>query len=134
MKLLVTRKTFSTFSTIGELTADGLKLFTLEPPKRAEKPRAIPEGTYDVSIRWSPKHGRPIPHVENVPGFEEIEIHIGNFPGDTEGCLLVGRTVGPNPDFIGASRPAFDELFRKLTEAKEHGEAITITYQEEAPQ
>lgn len=131
MNLLVTRKTFSPFSTIGELTTDGLKLNTMEPPRREAKPRCIPAGTYDVSIRWSPKHGRLIPHVENVPGFEEIEIHVGNFPADTQGCLLVGRTVGPNPDFIGGSKLAFEELFHKLADAKDRGEAITITYQEE---
>lgn len=129
MNLLVTRTDFSSLSTIGELTAGDLKYFTLEPPKRDFKPCCIPVGTYDVTIRFSPKHSRLIPHVENVPGFEEIEIHIGNFPRDTEGCLLVGKIKGPNPDFIGGSRLAFDELFHALVDAKDRGEEITITYQ-----
>ena len=133
MKLLVTRKTFTALSTIGDLSVDGAFFgYTLEPPKRSEKPCCIPLGTYDVTIRYSSKHSRLIPHVENVPGFSEIEIHIGNFPRDTEGCLLIGNVASSVPDQILGSKVAFDCLFRLLTEAKEKEEAITITYTEEA--
>ena len=128
MKLLVTRTTFTQFSVGGTLTIEGHTFYTLEPPKRDEKPRAIPCGTYDVTIRWSEKHKRLVPHVENVPGFEEIEIHIGNFPKDTLGCLLVGQAAGT--DQVVGSRLAFDALFRILSDAKEAGEPITITYTE----
>jgi hypothetical protein len=131
MRLLVTRDTFTTFSCIGTLEIEGQKFFTLEPPKKDEgKPRAIPLGTYDVTIRWSEKHKRLVPHVENVPGFAEIEIHVGNFPADTEGCLLVGKTKGPHPDFIGGSSLAFNPIFQMLSDAKERGEPTTITYTE----
>lgn len=131
MKLLVTRKTFSELSTIGELAIDGAFFgHTLEPPKREDKPCCIPLGTYDVSIRFSEKHKRLIPHVENVPGFTEIEIHIGNFPKDTEGCLLVGNITSSTPDQILGSKVAFDCLFGLLSEAKEKAEPITITYRE----
>lgn len=128
MNLLVTRDTFTAFSVGGQLLIDGHNFYTLEPPKRDEKPCAIPCGTYDVSIRWSGKHQRLIPHVEHVPGFEEIEIHVGNFPKDTLACLLVGKTRGT--DFVGGSRLAFDVVFRILSDAKEKGEPITITYTE----
>lgn len=131
MNLLVTRKTFTEFSTMGELSIDGAFFgHTLEPPKRDFKPCCIPLGTYDVSIRYSVKHCRLIPHVENVPGFSEIEIHVGNFPHDTEGCLLIGHSVSSVPDQILGSKVAFDCLFRLLTDAKEKGDPITITYQE----
>lgn len=131
MKLLVTRNTFTGLSTVGELAVDGLHFgYTLEPPKRDYKPHCIPLGTYDVTIRWSPKHARLIPHVENVPGFEEIEIHVGNFPKDTEGCLLVGKVKGAKPDYIGLSRVAFDDLFQRMADAKEAGEDISISYTE----
>ena len=53
-----------------------------------------------------------VPHVLNVPGFDEIEIHPGNFPGDTEGCLLVGFTR--LPDMIESSRAAFADLMARL--------------------
>lgn len=56
-----------------------------------------------------------MPHVENVPNFDGILIHWGNSQKDTEGCILVGETLGPNPDWIGSSRAAFTNLFIKLT-------------------
>lgn len=132
MNIRVERQIFSPYSTIGDLFIDGVhECFTLEPPwvdSSNIKPRAIPEGTYTLSNRFSPKHGRSVPHVENVPGFEEIEIHWGNFPGDTEGCLLVGTTRGPNPDFIGGSKLAFSNLWEKLVPVWDRGEEINITY------
>lgn len=132
MNLHVTRTTFTQFSTCGTLTVEGKTFYTLEPPKRDYKPCCIPLGTYDVSIRWSEKHKRLVPHVENVPGFTEIEIHVGNFPKDTEGCLLVGRSSGT--DQVSGSRLAFDALFSILSDAKETDERITITYTEKENQ
>jgi len=90
--------------------------FTLEPPYRMDgtKPRAIPVGTYPLTIRWSVKFGKHVPHVENVPGFVAIEVHWGNYPRDTDGCTLVGRTRGPLPDFIGSSVLAWTMLMAKL--------------------
>lgn len=125
MNLKVQRDILTPKSTSGKLlllapggSADFLN-YTLEPLHRHDdiKPRAIPAGTYELTIRYSPKHGRLIPHVENVPGFSEIEIHIGNYPKDTEGCTLVGQTR--NTDFVGGSHGAFDSLFEKLLAAAE---------------
>ena len=133
MKLLVNRTDFTSLSTEGELSVDGQPFgFTLEPPRKfaGTKPRAIPPGTYDVTIRFSPKHNRLLPHVENVPGFDDIEIHIGNWPKDTLACLIVGQKKGH--DFVSGSKLEFDALFHKMTEAKEKGEPITITYTEAA--
>lgn len=129
MKLLVKRFHKSAVSTKGELWLDSEPYcYTLEPPEHHAdvKPRAIPLGTYDVTIRHSPRFQRLMPHVENVPGFEGILIHIGNYAHDTEGCLLVGENSLPGfPDFIGDSKKVFDPLFRTLLEAKE---PITISY------
>jgi hypothetical protein len=111
----VTRDLFTQQSTSGQLFIDGeFHCFTLEPVTRTDnvKPRAIPEGIYPLDIRFSPKHGRDVPHVENVPGFSEIELHIGNFPRDTEGCCLLGLTR--SADFVGQSHGAFDKVFARL--------------------
>lgn len=110
MNLTVQRKTLTSKSTIGQLYLDGtFQCYTLEPPAREDKPHSIPAGTYQLSFRWSPKFLQIMPHVENVPGFEEIELHWGNYPSDTEGCLILGQTVGP--DFVGLSKAAFAKLF-----------------------
>lgn len=133
MNLTVTRNTFTELSTIGDLAVNGEHYgFTLEPPRRADKPCCIPLGTYDVKVRWSAKHGRLLPGIENVPGFEDIEIHPGNFPKDTLACLLVGKTKGPLPDFIGGSALAFDPLYWQICDAAAAEEAITISYLEAA--
>jgi hypothetical protein len=139
MNAEVQREKLTEHSTIGRmriLDVPDFSVYTLEPPKRTDgsKPRAIDAGTYELTIRYSQKHGRLIPHVEGVPDFTEIEIHIGNFavphpdghgqmkPPDTEGCTCVGRT-NPSPDFIGASHAAFDDLFDRLfaAAAENHG-------------
>lgn len=122
MNLTVQRRWLTAQSTIGDISIAGdadFHLYSLEPVTRNDdvKPRAIPAGTYPLTLRFSPKHGRIVPHVENVPGFSEIEMHIGNFPKDTEGCTLVGKTR--DTDFIGQSHAAFDLLFDRLV----HGSA-----------
>lgn len=128
MNIFVRRTTKTAHSTIGELLLGGNHYcYTLEPAVQPNtvKPRAIPAGTYDVTLRHSPRFNRTMPHVENVPDFEGVLIHWGNYPKDTEGCLLVGYER--MPDFVGQSRAAFDALFLRLSDAQE---PITITYTE----
>jgi len=129
MVINLERFSFSPNSTIGRLAIvdgdyAGYQCYTLEPQNinQSVKPRAIPLGTYAVVLRTSPRFGRLMPHLENVPDFDGVMIHWGNFPRDTEGCILVGETLGPQPDFIGESRAAFAELYSRL----ETG-TITIT-------
>lgn len=117
INLKINRHIFTARSTSGQLFLNGaFECFTLEPvwiPQPTDvKPRAIPEGQYPVSIRWSPKFQKLVPHVENVPGFSEIEIHIGNYPEDTEGCTIVGQTEAT--DFVGRSAIAWNFLMTKL--------------------
>jgi hypothetical protein len=51
--------------------------------------------------------------LESVPGFDEIEIHVGNFPQDTLGCILVGNQQGTAA--VYGSGAAFEALFPQLT-------------------
>lgn len=128
MKLFVTRTIKNAVCITGELFLGGLRFaYTLEPPEASEtiKPRAIPLGTYDVTLRSSQRFKRIMPHIENVPGFEGVLMHVGNYPKDTEACLLVGYEQMPN--FVGQSQKAFDDLFQKLLAATD---PITITYTE----
>jgi hypothetical protein len=129
MEIRVVRDEFTSQSTTSRVFVNGEQMFYgLEPAKRDPpyKPRAIPVGTYEVRNIYSDKHKRIVPHVVNVPGFQEIEIHIGNYPHDTEGCLLIGRTR--SKDFVAGSAEAFDELYTLTLKAEG---AITITYTEE---
>jgi hypothetical protein len=119
MNLEVRRQAFSPHSTIGQLFIDGqVECVTLEPPSLPpgdiRKPRAIMIGTYNVMIRWSTKFGKHVPHVENVPSFTAIEIHVGNAAKDTDGCTLVGTQAGPGPDWISHSVVAWTHLMSKM--------------------
>lgn len=117
-ELTVIRETYTSESTTGKLLWDGeFVCYTLEPRADASqgKPYCIPEGRYAVTLGWSNKRGCVVPCVCKVPGFSNIEIHMGNYPKDTEGCLLVG--IGVYDDFVSGSRVAFEELMRLLFES-----------------
>ena len=125
MKLHLKRLHKTEFSTIGELTINGLfECYTLEDKERDIKIKAetaIPKGTYKVILNQSSRFKRILPLLIDVPNFEGIRMHPGNTNHDTEGCILVGKTRGE--DFVGKSRKAFTSLFEKMKLAKE----ITIT-------
>jgi hypothetical protein len=52
---------------------------------------AIPYGKYSIVVSRSPKFKRDLPLLLNVPHFSGIRIHAGNYPKDSEGCILVGE-------------------------------------------
>lgn len=106
MKLLIKRKFLGKSYTIGALYIDG-KYFcdTLEDKvididksgkfegeeKKIAGKSAIPYGEYRVVVNRSPKFGRELPRLLDVPHFEGILIHRGNSSSDTSGCILVGE-------------------------------------------
>ena len=85
---------------------------------------AIPTGTYNVIITYSPKYKKPMPLLLGVPAYEGVRIHSGNTHKDTEGCILVGenKEVGK----VLNSRYTFNKLFTKLQAAVDRGETITL--------
>lgn len=89
--------------------------WTLEPKKDQSegKPYCIPAGTYTIVLQKSHRFQMVTPHLLDVPGFTNIEIHPGNYPRDTEGCTLVG--LEKNADFVGQSRDAFESLMKQIS-------------------
>ena len=99
----------------GDLEADGglkgnggLQPFcdTLEPPRRnllnggkwdkrlkVKGMTAIPEGRYLMRFTYSPKFGKRLFQLMDVPLFDGIRIHSGNSVKDTQGCILVGNNT-----------------------------------------
>lgn len=119
LQLEIRRSIFTKRSTSGQLAINGIpECYTLEPPKEPDPNGngyiCIPTGTYPLTIQWSPKFHKQVPHVNSVPGRTEIEIHVGNFPDDTEGCILVGKSRGDQPDFVSQSGMAWALLMTKL--------------------
>lgn len=86
----------------------GLQPFcdTLEPPRRnllnggkwdkrlkVKGMTAIPEGRYLMRFTYSPKFGKRLFQLMDVPLFDGIRIHSGNSVKDTQGCILVGNNT-----------------------------------------
>lgn len=140
MKLTVQRRFRAPKYTIGTMYIDGVRFCdTLEDTDRdlnrngsLDDPgegkvmheTAIPYGTYKVSIRRSPKFGRDLPYLHDVPHFEGILIHRGNRPEDTSGCILVGENISVGQ--VLNSTPCEIELVKRMKEAIARGESITI--------
>ncbi|WP_374347745.1 DUF5675 family protein [Chitinimonas sp.] len=139
MELTVIRQPSSEDCTLGELLVDGEHAcYTLEDPIREVEGEpvsrwkvpgqtAIPAGRYRVTITPSQHFGRPMPLINDVPGFVGVRIHAGNTASDTEGCLLVGEAQGP--DRIGRSAVAFAALFERIRRSLASGDAVWISYE-----
>lgn len=132
MKLRVERLWKKPAYTVGRLYVDG-KLYcnTLEDvvrdlDKEAKVPgkTAIPAGTYKVIYNWSPKFGRNLPRLLNVPHFDGILIHPGNTADDSAGCILVGKNTEVGR--LTESRYTSDKLNVLIEDAQRHEEEITI--------
>lgn len=132
MKLRVERLWKKPTYTVGRLYVDG-KLYcnTLEDvvrdlDKEAKVPgkTAIPAGTYKVIFNWSPKFGRNLPRLLNVPHFDGILIHPGNTADDSAGCILVGKNTEVGR--LTQSRYTSDCLNVLIEDAQRHGEEIII--------
>lgn len=151
MKLRVERKWPKATYTIGRLYVDGFYFCnTLEDRDRGLKQTdskdyiksrkvyaetAIPKGTYAVTLNvTSPKYAAvswywqlcrgKMPRLLNVPGFEGILVHPGSTALDSAGCLLVGKNTKVGA--LTSSKDTFKALYKKMKEAADKGEEITI--------
>ena len=118
INLLLIRDTFSKVSTLGELFLNGERMCdTLENPWQDNQRNisCIPEGEYPVRLRLPRESGtRDYLHllVQDVPNRDFILVHRGNFPSQTQGCLLVG--IGTEQDVVHNSVLAMDLLIKEI--------------------
>lgn len=83
----------------------------LSKEKKVYGETCIPFGTYKVIINMSPKYGRLMPRLLDVPHFDGILIHYGNTEQDSAGCIIVGKRSGQK---VINSRDTFNRLFARL--------------------
>lgn len=139
MKLIVYRDDRRENCTLGHMAVDGEYFCkTLEDKCRDENlngifdnnetkvygETAIPYGTYKVIMHWSPKFGRTLPLLLDVPHFEGVLIHVGNYAKDTYGCILVGEYH--SGDMLCNSKVYETKLSERISEAISSGEEVTI--------
>jgi len=133
MVLKLIRDTFTETTTIGKLYIDGVfECYTLEDKDRHLEDgglkipdiTAIPRGIYKIELRFSPHFNCITPHLLDIPNFEYVLIHWGNYAKDTDGCILVGQTK--NTDFIGQSKAEFAILTSKIKIAFDNNKDVEI--------
>lgn len=134
MNLILIRRLRAADYTVGELlkvektqlvkVCDTLELPTTCNPNVAEGKTAIPEGCYKVKVGPSPKFGRMMPRLLQVPRREGILIHYGNTCQDTKGCVLVGEYSANGT--LSNSRVAFNRVFGLMVNPTLDNEEITL--------
>jgi RHS repeat-associated protein len=121
-------------STMGTLTVavDGSVQFqgySLEPSGTQGSNR-LPTGSYDASVYQSPRlGGQDVLLLQDTDPMTFVEIHPGNYPKDTHGCILPGTTQ--KRDYVGNSRTAFSNIMNIVNSTQSSdqktGEQTTIT-------
>jgi len=137
--------------TLGLFFLDGAFFsYALEDEARAAKlagETRIPAGGYELALRkaLSPltdAYRRRFPdwftwHVQvlDVPGFENVYIHVGNTEKDTDACILLGDTANNNrigSGFIGASVGAYERWYKRLVPHLQGGDQARIEIRDES--
>lgn len=106
-EILMRRFSVNSLCTRGELMIGTTKFQTLEPPKVI-----IPDGSYLLDFSYSPTFskkypytvvlGGKVPLITGVSGHSGLRIHVGNYPSDTKGCILIG-TAGTDCSVLNSS-------------------------------
>jgi len=143
MELLQKRTTPTQNTTTGKFYVNGVfQCYGLEPTDRGlEVSMSLPKiqqikvpghtcqptGRFKMDWYQSPDHGIYLPRVLNVPGYEDDEIHVGNFEKDTLACLLLGTDIGV--DMVLNSKTAINAFYPLFKHAWDNKEPIFITYE-----
>jgi hypothetical protein len=89
----------------------------------------IPAGTYSAYVRTHSVEGEAYDphriHLEDVPCMPGAQIHVGNVPGHTTGCILVGTTQGR--DAVWDSTTAMEAIL-SIIEADATNSITVIIY------
>jgi len=119
-KVTIERKVKGANCTQGYiLVNDEVIAYTLELPDKNNESyiSSIPKDTYSANIRTDGDKGWRI-ELNDVPDRPHIEIHVGNYTRDTEGCILIGKDVNLNSCTVSSSKEAMSLLqdkFNKFT-------------------
>lgn len=111
-KLTIARKYSDKNCTSGYLAVnDQIVAYTLERPWQGNAPliSSIPDGTYGGILRYDHADQWRI-ELTGVPDRTHVQIHTGNSPDDSEGCILVGMKLGDDLCSVQNSKAAYSAL------------------------
>lgn len=92
---------------------------------KVQNETAIPVGTYKLTVSMSPKFGRKLIEVLNVPGYLGIRVHKGNTAKESAGCILPGNNTEKGKV---TNSTKFEELLTSMVEsAISNGEEAYLT-------
>lgn len=133
--------------TIGEGITEHLFCYTCEDEQRVKKvanETRIPAGRYEIKLRnagsmnarYSERfsYHSGMPHLQDVPNFEYIYIHIGNDDDDTSGCILVGdgqELFTDGGGKITKSAQAYERLYMKIRDWLENDFTVFVNIYDE---
>ena len=143
MKIELERLQDNGKSTIGTLKIDTeFEAFSLEDTYHEKKiygQTRIPSGEYKIILRkeggmnkrYSAKYGddhEGMLWLQDVPGFEWVYIHTGNYHEQTDGCILIGTGCDSNfkRQSVMGSVLKYKKTYAKVLDAMKNGEEVTI--------
>ncbi len=117
------------------ITQEEIKGFFLEPKGPyttvANQRQRIPPGRYQLSVNTEGQKGGLRVFNEQVSKYgRNILIHSGNYPVQTDGCLLPGNKRGPNKEYgemVSKSRDLLEEIVEWYK--KKSNEASLLIYE-----
>jgi len=124
--IILQRTRLTDDATFGIMVVGGTMVATLEDKIRKEKvygETAIPAGRYTLLLRN--EGGKTLKYADRYPdmhegmiwlqdvkGFTYVYIHVGNYPKDTLGCILVGERAKQH--MIQSSSSAYKKIYPKI--------------------
>lgn len=118
----------------------GEKLYALENGHRevkVPKETRIPAGIYEVLFRHEGgfyeryskifNGSHPMLWLQNVPDFEWVYFHIGNYNRDTDGCILIGNGYQINETqvktsvMVTGSKEGYIQFYKIVSEKLKQG-------------
>ena len=124
---------------------DKFQCYILEDEYRNKKvygQTRIPEGTYEIKLRtvggfhqrylkkFGPEFHKGMLHLQRVPNFKYVLVHIGNDEDDTDACLLPGDEVSQNVNkngYLGSSTKAYKRIYPPIANELLKGKRVFIT-------
>lgn len=140
MRIIVSRFVSDSDATLSLVSVDGEFIcFGLEDEYRETKvpgETRVPAGEYPVRMRreggfhsrYANKFGtfhQGMLHIQDIPDFEYVLIHIGNSDEDTAGCLLLGENANTSGELrITSSTSAYKKFYKLVKDAAIAGELM----------